>query len=81
VLDAFARVHALWWDHPALGEIDRLPDEDSMQAYVASVHARLAGFMDCWGVILVVWQRGSTTVCSRRYPVYVRESPAAAASR
>jgi hypothetical protein len=48
-MDAFAEVHAFWWDHPALGEIDELPDAESTLAYVTSVRGCFPRFADFLG--------------------------------
>jgi hypothetical protein len=38
-IDAFAEMHAFWWDHPELGEIDALPSGDSVAEHVANTRA------------------------------------------
>lgn len=48
-LEAFAQVHAFWWDHADLGEIDELPSEESTARYVASIRECFPGFADSLG--------------------------------
>ena len=45
-MDAFAQVHAFWWDHPDLDQIDELPNAESTRAYVTSIGACYPGFAD-----------------------------------
>jgi thiamine kinase-like enzyme len=48
-MDAFAEVHAFWWDRPALGEIDELPDSQSAAEYAGSVRECFPRYADFLG--------------------------------
>jgi hypothetical protein len=48
-LDAFAAVHAYWWDNPILVSLTEMPDHDSVAAYVASIEAHFPPFVEALG--------------------------------
>jgi hypothetical protein len=48
-MDAFARIHAFWWDHADLGQIDEAPSEESTAAYVTSIQECFPRFADALG--------------------------------
>ena len=48
-IDAFAAVHAFWWDHPALGELQPLPSPESAAGDVAEIGRLFPRFADFLG--------------------------------
>jgi Ser/Thr protein kinase RdoA (MazF antagonist) len=56
-MDAFARIHGFWWDHPSLSEIDDLPSVESTATYVDSVRTCFPGFADLLGESLSTHRR------------------------
>ncbi|KKL46811.1 hypothetical protein LCGC14_2341840, partial [marine sediment metagenome] len=56
-MDAFAEFHAFWWDHRALGDIDRLPNERSVSERVANTREHFPQFADTLGRLVTHSQR------------------------
>jgi Ser/Thr protein kinase RdoA (MazF antagonist) len=48
-MDAFAEFHAFWWDHPALGDVDTLPNQTSVAEHVANTRKHFDPFVDVLG--------------------------------
>ncbi|MCL5994735.1 MAG: phosphotransferase, partial [Chloroflexi bacterium] len=48
-IDAFAALHAFWWDHPALHTIDTFPSQESAADEIAGIQACFPGFADFAG--------------------------------
>lgn len=56
-VDAFAQFHAFWWDHPALGKLDRLPNRRSIADHVTYTRDQFGPFADAVGDRLTPPQR------------------------
>ena len=48
-IDAFAEFHAFWWDHPALGDIDKLPSQESVDQHIANIREHFPQFAEFLG--------------------------------
>jgi thiamine kinase-like enzyme len=46
IIDARARFHAAWWNHPRLGDFGRRPDATAIARHLQSLAAELAQFVD-----------------------------------
>jgi thiamine kinase-like enzyme len=47
VIDSLAKFHAVWWDHPQLGNsVGKFPTSDSIDEYVQSMEKKFAGFVE-----------------------------------
>ncbi|MCL4505506.1 MAG: aminoglycoside phosphotransferase family protein [Chloroflexi bacterium] len=46
MIDAFAALHAYWWDNPALGSIDDFPSEESATDTITGIRESFPAFAD-----------------------------------
>ena len=59
IVDALARIHAYWWDHPRLGrDVGALSTATSLGAEMAENERRWPAFVDLLGDRLSIQRRG-----------------------
>lgn len=67
-MDAFAEVHAFWWDHPGLGETDTLPSQASVTEDVANLRSHWSQFCPLIEDRLTASQRRTYTAVLEQLP-------------
>lgn len=58
IMDAFAQFHAFWWDNPMLGDVDSLPNQESVAEHIANTRKHFSRFADTLGNLISDSQRG-----------------------
>ncbi len=49
-VDALARCHAFWWEHPLLGDgVGEIPSQEDMSAFVRELEGKFSGLVDFLG--------------------------------